>query len=162
MGARTQLLPPRYRGPRLIGRGGMAEIYRATDRTLGRSVAVKVLAAHHAEDEEFHRRFMREALAAARLAGEPHTVTIYDVGEHGGRPFIVMEHLSGGSLGDRLARERPSAAQALGWIEETGRALDYGHAHGVVHRDVKPGNLLLDRAGHVHVADFGIASAAGP
>jgi eukaryotic-like serine/threonine-protein kinase len=156
-----QLLPARYLRPRLIGRGGMGDIYRATDTTLGRAVAVKVLAAHQAEDEEVRGRFLREALAATRLSGQPHTVTIYDVGEWEGRPFIVMEHLAGGSLAEQLAHGRPAPAQALEWLDETAAALDAAHEHGVVHRDVKPANLLLDQAGHVNVADFGIASAAG-
>jgi eukaryotic-like serine/threonine-protein kinase len=156
-----QLLPDRYRNPRLIGRGGMGEIYRATDAELGREVAVKMLALHQAEDEDIRGRFLREGLAAARLSGEPHIVTIYDVGEWQGRPFIVMECLAGGTLADRLAAGRPAPAQALAWLEQAASALDAAHAHGVVHRDVKPGNLLLDGAGDVHVADFGIASAAG-
>ena len=139
----------------------MGDIYLATDTQLGRAVAVKVLAAHQAEDEDVRARFVREALAAARLSGQAHTVTIYDVGEWAGRPFIVMEHLAGGSLAERLARGLPSLGQALTWLEEAAVALDAAHEHGVVHRDVKPGNLMLDQAGHVHVADFGIASAAG-
>ena len=139
----------------------MGDIYLATDTQLGRAVAVKVLAAHQSEDEDVRARFVREALAAARLSGQPHIVTIYDVGEWEGRPFIVMEHLAGGSLAERLARGLPSPTQALAWLEEAAVALDAAHEHGVVHRDVKPGNLMLDQAGHVHVADFGIASAAG-
>jgi hypothetical protein len=108
------------------------------------------------------QRFTREALAAARLSGEPNTVTIYDVGEWNERPFIVMEHLPGGTLDDRIAREGPQPVdRVLRWLEQAAAALDNAHARGVVHRDVKPGNLLLDRNGNVHVADFGIASAAG-
>src|SRR5207302_10086733 len=101
----TNLLPPRYRGAEHIGHGGMGEIYRATDDALGRVVAVKLLAERYAEDDAIRRRFTREALAAARLSGEPNTVTIFDVGEWNERPFIVMEHLSGGTLDDRIARE---------------------------------------------------------
>src|SRR5262245_58027448 len=127
----------------------MGEIYRATDTVLGRDVAIKVLFAHHAADPELRARFTREALAAARLSGEPHTVAIYDVGEADGRPFIVMEHMPGGSLADRLAAGRPSTAEALAWIDETARALDAAHGRGIVHRDVKPANLLLDSGGHV-------------
>src|SRR5436309_64424 len=153
----TNGLPPRYREPRLVARGGMGEIYSATDESLGRVVAVKLLAERYAADEEIRRRFTREALAAARLSGEPNTVTIYDVGEWAGRPFIVMEYLGGGSLAEQLARGLPSPTQALAWLEEAAVALDAAHEHGVVHRDVKPGNLMLDQAGHVHVADFGIA-----
>ncbi len=140
----------------------MGEIYRATDDVLGRAVAVKVLAERYATNEVVRRRFTREALAAARLSGEPNTVTIFDVGEWNNRPFIVMEYLSGGSLDGSLRAGGPqSPAQVLDWLEQAAVALDAAHRNGVVHRDVKPGNLLLDRAGDVHVADFGIASAAG-
>ena len=158
----TNLLPPRYRGAERIAHGGMGEIYRATDDALGRAVAVKLLAERYAEDDAIRRRFTREALAAARLSGEPNTVTIFDVGEWNERPFIVMEHLSGGTLDDRIAREGAQPAdRVLHWLEQAAAALDHAHGSGVVHRDVKPGNLLLDREGNVHVADFGIASAAG-
>jgi serine/threonine protein kinase len=140
----------------------MGEIYRATDSVLGRAVAIKVLAERYAKDESVRERFTREALAAARLSGQPSIVTIYDVGEHAERPYIVMEYLSGGSLEDVLQRDGAQQPQrAFAWLEEAASALDAAHRNGVVHRDVKPGNLLLDRDGHVHVADFGVASAAG-
>jgi eukaryotic-like serine/threonine-protein kinase len=158
----TDILPPRYLGPKQIGRGGMGDIYRATDSTLGRTVAIKILAERYAQDEAVRERFTREALAAARLSGEPNTVTIYDVGEHNERPYIVMEYLSGGSLDDVLRKDgaqRPE--RVFQWLEEAARAIDVAHREGVVHRDVKPANLMLDGEGHVHVADFGIASAAG-
>jgi tetratricopeptide (TPR) repeat protein len=157
----TGVLPARYRGPQRIGRGGMGEIYRATDETLGRAVAVKVLAERFAQDDSVRERFTREALAAARLSGRPNVVMIFDVGEWDDRPFIVMEYLSGGSLEERLRTGRVPTGQALAWLEQAAAALDAAHAEGVVHRDVKPGNLLLDRDDNVHVADFGIASAAG-
>jgi eukaryotic-like serine/threonine-protein kinase len=156
------LLPPRYEDVRPIAHGGMGEIFRATDRKLGRDVAVKLLAERVSADEDSRARFKREALAAARLSGTPNIVTIFDVGEHNGRPLIVMEYFPGGSLEQRLASRAPySAAESLDWLEEAAAALDAAHAAGVVHRDVKPANLLLDGRGHVHVADFGIASAAG-
>src|SRR5256885_2940459 len=162
MAVEAEILPPRYRSPKRIARGGMGEIYRATDSTLGRAVAVKLLAERYSRDDAIRQRFTREALAAARLSGDPNIVTIFDVGEHADRPFIVMEYLSGGSLEDRIRKDgAQSPAQALEWLEQAARALDAAHAHGVVHRDVKPANLLLDRNGNVHVADFGIASAAG-
>ena len=157
----TAQFPPRYRGAQRIARGGMGEIYRATDSTLGRAVAIKVLAERYADDESVRNRFTREALAAARLAGDPSIVTIFDVGEHAGRPYIVMEYFGGGSVEDRLRQDGPNAAQSLEWLEQAARALDHAHAEGIVHRDVKPGNLLLDREANVHVADFGIARAAG-
>jgi serine/threonine-protein kinase len=140
----------------------MGEIFRATDTTLGRAVAVKVLAERYAQDPAVRQRFTREALAVARLSGNPHIVTIYDVGEHRERPFIVMEYLAGGSLEQKLRSEGAQPpAQALEWLEQAAGAIDAAHREGVVHRDVKPANLLLDRHGRVHVADFGIASAAG-
>jgi tRNA A-37 threonylcarbamoyl transferase component Bud32 len=154
-------LPPRYRDVRRIAHGGMGDIYRARDSMLDRDVAIKVLAARYAEDEANRQRFTREALASARLSGDPAIVTIFDVGEWDSRPFIVMEYLGGGSLEDRLRKGRPPTSQALAWVEQAARALDTAHAQGIVHRDVKPGNLLLDEAGEVHVADFGIASATG-
>jgi eukaryotic-like serine/threonine-protein kinase len=162
MAVETGLLPDRYAGPQPVGHGGMGEIYRATDTALGRAVAVKVLAERYSLDEAVRERFTREALAAARLSGNRNIVTIFDVGEHNDRPFIVMEYLAGGSLEQRLRSDGPvSPRLALDWLEQTAGALDAAHAAGVVHRDVKPANLLLDRQDTVHVADFGIASAAG-
>jgi serine/threonine-protein kinase len=140
----------------------MGDIYLATDDTLGREVVVKVLSERYAADEAITERFKREGLAAARLSGESGAVTIFDVGEWKGRPFIVMEHLGGGSLEERLAREGAQPpARALAWLEQAATTLDSAHRHGVVHRDIKPANLLLDSHDDLHVADFGIASAAG-
>lgn len=162
MAVKIAILPSRYLGPEQIGRGGMGDIYRATDSVLGRVVAIKILADRYARDESVRERFTREALSAARLSGEPNTITIYDVGEHGDRPYIVMEYLSGGSLDDvvRSGTEK-SPERLFTWLEEAARALDAAHREGIVHRDVKPANLMLDGEGHVHVADFGIASSAG-
>jgi len=156
------VLPERYAGAQPIGRGGMGEIFRATDTTLGRAVAIKVLDERYAQDASVRERFTREALAVARLSGNANIVTIYDVGEHGERPFIVMEYLAGGSLEQRLHEDGvPPPAQALEWLEQAANAIDAAHREGIVHRDLKPANLLLDRQDRVHVADFGIASAAG-
>jgi len=162
MSVETQLLPPRYHSPARLGRGAMGDIYLATDELLGREVAVKVLAERYAVDDDIRERFKREALAAARLSGEPGAITVFDVGEWEGRPFIVMEHLGGGSLEDRLRRDGAQPpARALAWLEQAAVALDAAHHHGIVHRDVKPANLLLDDRDELRVADFGIASAAG-
>ena len=156
----ASVCPPRYRDVRWIAAGGMSDVYRAVDENLGRTVAIKVLAAGFADDESVRGRFRREALAAARLSGELNTITVYDVGEWEGRAFIVMEYLPGGSLAS-LERDDVPIQQYLAWLEQAARSLDAGHALGVVHRDVKPGNLLLDQSGRVRVADFGIATASG-
>src|SRR6184192_1631717 len=135
MAVKTAILPPRYRDPEQIGRGGMGAIYRATDSVLGRVVAIKVLADRYAHDDSVRERFTREALSAARLSGEPNTVTIYDVGEHDDRPYIVMEYLGGGSLDDVLQSEGVQVPERVfTWLEEAARALDVAHREGVVHR----------------------------
>ena len=155
-------LPPRYLNPERIARGGMGEIFRAEDADLARIVAIKVLADRYANDEAIRARFTREALAAARLSNAPSTVTIFDVGEHDDHPYIVMEYLAGGSLADRLVRDGAQPiGRSLDWLEQAAAALDAAHASGVVHRDVKPANLLLDNDDRVKVADFGVASAVG-
>ena len=105
MAVSAGLLPDRYTGAVPIGHGGMGEIFRATDTTLGRAVAVKVLDERHAQDPSVRERFTREALAVARLSGNPNIVTIYDVGVHNERPFIVMEYLAGGSLEQKIRAE---------------------------------------------------------
>ena len=156
------ILPDRYRHPERIARGGMGEVFRAEDADLARIVAVKVLSGHYADNEATRGRFTREALAAARLSNAPNTVTIFDVGDHNGRPYIVMEYLPGGSLADRLhAQGSQPMGRTLEWLGQAAAALDAAHRGGIVHRDVKPANLLLDEDGRVKVADFGVASAAG-
>jgi hypothetical protein len=152
----TPPVPGRYADPALIGAGGMAEVYRATDVELGRPVAVKVLGAALAADDDHRRRFAREARAAARIRS-PHVVAIYDVGEWQGRPYIVMELVAGGTLAERISRGPVALAEAIGWIEQAAAAIDAAHAHGVVHRDVTPSNLMLASDGAVKVVDFGIA-----
>ncbi len=159
MAVRTGVLPDRYADPRLIGRGGMGEIYLAEDTELARKVVVKMLDARLAGQEDLRRRFRREALTAAKLTGQPHIIAIYDVGESNGRPFIVMEYLSGGSLADRARAGPVSPDEALQWLEQAAEALDAAHQRGVVHRDVKPANLLFSERGELEVADFGIARA---
>jgi Protein kinase domain len=139
----------------------MGEVYRATDSVLSRTVAVKLLSDRYAKQDDARARFRREATAAARLSSAPHVVTVFDVAEHEGRPLIVMEYLEGGSVYERLKDGRVPREVALTWLDEAAGALDRAHEHGVVHRDVKPANLLLDRDGSVHVSDFGIASTTG-
>jgi len=154
-------LPPRYRVLRHIADGGMASVWAAEDELLGRLVAVKVLARAYEADERARRRFLREARAAAKLGDCRHVVTVYDIGEHDDRAFMVMEHFAGGTVADRLReRRRLPRPVAMRWLREAAIALDCAHGHDVVHRDVKPGNLLLDEHGRLAVGDFGIATVA--
>jgi serine/threonine-protein kinase len=154
-------LPDRYRVVRHLANGGMASVWEAHDELLDRDVAVKLLAPHLGEDERARRRFQREARAAAGLSSHPNVVTIYDVGEHKNRVFMVMEIMRGGTLGDRLkSHEDVPHEKALRWLHEAAAALDTAHDAGVVHRDIKPGNLLLDNQERLAVADFGIARLA--
>ncbi len=156
-------LPERYEPLRHIATGGMASVWCARDRALGRNVAIKLLAERFAHDEGAMERFMREARAAARLSGHPNVVMIYDVGETGevdgepSRAFIVMEYLAGGTVADALRVDSVRRVHAAKWVHEAASALDYAHSRGVLHRDIKPANLLLDRDRVLHVADFGIA-----
>jgi serine/threonine-protein kinase len=153
-------LPSRYRVIRHVANGGMGGVYAAEDEVLGRTVAVKVLSPNLAEDAVNRQRFLREARAAARLSGHPNVVQVYDVGEYEDQPFMVMELMDGGALSTRLRGRRPSTQEAIAWLREAAAALDHGHTQGIVHRDVKPANLLLDDEDVVHVADFGIARVA--
>jgi eukaryotic-like serine/threonine-protein kinase len=155
-------LPDRYKVVRYLARGGMASVWEAEDRLLGRHVAVKVLAEHLAEDAGARERFQREARAAARVSSEQHVVTIYDVsqGEAGGQPFIVMELMPGGTVSDRLRERPPTRAETLDWLRQAAEAIDDSHRRGLVHRDIKPANLLLDGRGRLAVTDFGIARLA--
>jgi eukaryotic-like serine/threonine-protein kinase len=150
----------RYRMESLLGAGGMAAVYRAHDSELDRPVAIKLLAEHLATDPNFRERFVREARMAARLA-HPNIVHVYDAGEDDGRPFIVMEYVEGRTLADEL-RERGKLppAQAVDLALQVCGGLEHAHAASLVHRDVKPGNLLLRADGTVKIADFGIARAA--
>jgi eukaryotic-like serine/threonine-protein kinase len=154
-------LPARYRVVRHIADGGMAAVWAAEDELLGRLVAVKVLSPAFAADERAVKRFQREARAGARLSDHRHVVTVYDIGEHDGRAFMVMEYLPGGTVADRLKSGRTiPRAQAVHWLRDTADALDSAQALGIVHRDVKPANLLLDERGRLAVGDFGIAKVA--
>jgi eukaryotic-like serine/threonine-protein kinase len=157
------VLPERYEPIRRIASGGMATVWCARDRTLDREVAIKLLAEPFAHDEVSGRRFKREARLAARLSGHSNVVTIYDVGQATssetplGQPFIVMEYLPGGTVSQALRGEQVDRATAVQWLHQAASALDYAHGRGVIHRDIKLANFLLDRDRVLHVADFGIA-----
>jgi eukaryotic-like serine/threonine-protein kinase len=147
----------RYRLERPLGHGGMATVYLGYDEELHRPVAIKLLAEHLAGDADLRRRFLREARLAARLS-HPNVVSVYDAGEAAdGRPYIVMEYVPGTTFAE-LGQIAPE--QAVELAIEACRGLAHAHAAGLVHRDVKPQNLLLREDGTVKVADFGIARAA--
>jgi serine/threonine-protein kinase len=151
------LLYNRFRLEERIGSGGMSTVYRAFDETLERWVAIKVLHADMSQDEAQLERFRREARAAARLS-HPHVVTVIDAGEDDGRPFIVFEYVEGETLKDRIRRHgRLPVAEAVAYAIEIGRGLMAAHAERIVHRDVKPQNVLIDPEGRAKVTDFGIA-----
>ena len=146
----------RYSVRRRIGGGGMASVYLGEHAQLRRPVVLKVLHAHLAKDAEMMERFRREARAASELV-HPHIVPIIDAGDHGGVVFTVMPYLQGGSLAERVARGPQPAVEVASAAAQAASALDYAHRHGIVHRDVKPDNVLFDEDGHALVTDFGIA-----
>lgn len=140
----------------LIAAGGMGEVYRARDTRLGRTVAVKILPEHLTDDAERRERFQREARIVSSLS-HPHVCALYDVGIHEGRDYLVMEHLDGETLQDRLNRERMHWVEAVKYLLQLAEALDAAHRQGIVHRDLKPANVMLTKSG-VKVLDFGLAA----
>lgn len=154
-----ELLGNRYRLIEKIGEGGMALVYRAEDALLRRPVAVKILRSQYANDLEFVERFRREAQAAASLS-HPNVVNIYDVGQDNGIDYIVMEFIAGDNLKDLIRREAPfTVRRALSYAAQICEALNHAHQHNIVHRDIKPHNILVTGDGRVKVTDFGIARA---
>ena len=162
-----RILSGRYRVDALIGRGGMASVYRGYDLTLGRTIAIKILRSDLAQDNTFRTRFRLEAQAASRMA-HPSIVRVYDAGEDldddgaGGTthtPYIIMELVRGRLLKDVIAAGPVSADDAAGYIDGILEALEYSHRAGVVHRDIKPANVMVDDDGQIKVMDFGIARA---
>ncbi|WP_052329818.1 Stk1 family PASTA domain-containing Ser/Thr kinase [Thermicanus aegyptius] len=149
----------RYELTTRVGGGGMAVVYKGHDLLLDRTVAVKVLRPQFGQDEEFIRRFRREAQAAARLS-HPNVVSIYDVGQEEDTHYIVMEYVDGETLKDLIKREAPlDVKKAVHIAIQIGEALEHAHQHHIIHRDIKPHNILIGTDGRVKVTDFGIARA---
>ncbi len=147
----------RYRVEHELGRGGMAKVYRGEDTVLGRAVAIKILAPQFADDPNFVSRFRREAQAAARISNQ-NLVSVFDTGSDDGVHFIVMEYVEGKTLAEFLTGGgRIMPDRAIEIAADVCRALEAAHAQGVIHRDIKPGNIMLDQRGDVKVTDFGIA-----
>jgi eukaryotic-like serine/threonine-protein kinase len=151
------LIADRYELEELVGTGGMSTVFRAHDRQLERRVAIKILHEHYADDPEYLERFRREARAVAKLS-HPNIVTVIDRGDDGGRQYIVFEHVEGENLKELVVRSgRLPVRRALELALDVAGGLAFAHDHGLVHRDVKPQNVLLSREGEVKVTDFGIA-----
>src|SRR5436853_4400263 len=155
------LFDGRYRIVRKLGAGGMANVYLAEDQELGRRVAIKILNERHANDDQFVERFRREAKNAAGLS-HPNIVSIFDRGEAEGTYYIAMEYLDGRSLKEMITKRGPAPINvAVDYARQILAALRVAHRQGLVHRDIKPHNVLVDDEGRVKVTDFGIARA-GP
>src|SRR6266540_7459807 len=153
------LFDGRYRIVRKLGTGGMANVYLAEDEVLGRRVAIKILNDRHAGDDQFVERFRREAKNAASLS-HPNIVSIYDRGEAEGTYYIAMEYLDGRSLKELIVARGPAPIHlAVDYARQILAALRFAHRHGIVHRDIKPHNVLVDGEGRLKVTDFGIARA---
>src|SRR6201995_4942820 len=156
---RDTLIDDRYRVVRRLGTGGMAEVFLAEDQQLGRRVALKLLHRRFSEDPGFVERFRREAQAAAGLQ-HPNVVSVYDRGDYDGIYYIAMEYLPGRSLKQVIREEAPiDPIRAIDITLQILKAARFAHRHGVIHRDLKPHNVIVDDAGHVKVTDFGIARA---
>jgi serine/threonine-protein kinase len=156
---RGTIFASRYRLERKLGSGGMADVWLAEDQELGRKVAIKILHERYASDTQFVERFRREATHAAGLS-HPNVVSIYDRGETDGSYFIVMEYVEGRTLKELIVTRGPCPVPvAISYVRQVLAALRYAHRNGIVHRDIKPHNVLVDHEGRVKVADFGIARA---
>src|SRR3954466_9056155 len=152
-----EVIADRYELEELVGSGGMSSVYKARDRLLERNVALKVLHPHYGDDPEYVERFRREARAVAQLS-HPHIVTVIDRGEDGGQQFIVFEYVDGENLKQLVERMGPlPTRRAVELAVEIANALAFAHEHGLVHRDVKPQNVLITPDGDAKVTDFGIA-----
>ena len=154
------MLPDSQLGPyeliEEIGRGGMATVYRAYQPNMGRDVAIKVIVKSLVGDSDSIQRFQREARLIARLE-HPHILPVYDFDGRHDPPYIVMRYLHSGTLKHILAQGPLPPVEASHLIQQVGSALDYAHRQGIIHRDVKPSNIMIDREGNAFVTDFGLA-----
>jgi serine/threonine protein kinase len=142
-----------------IAKGGMATVYRAYQSSMSRDVAIKVLPSEFTHDATFLERFYLEVEVIAKLQN-PHILPVYDFGTHENMPYIAMAYLKGGTLGDKMSKERMSLDEIIRIISQIADALDFAHGEGIIHRDFKPGNVLLDERGNAYLADFGLAKIA--
>jgi serine/threonine protein kinase len=162
---RTTTMTPqkidRYEIKQELGRGGMATVFAAYDPRFQRTVALKVLPREFMHEPEFRKRFIREARTIAGLE-HPAIVPVYDFGEENGQPYLVMRLMPGGSLADRLQNGPLPIEEAARILERLGSALDRAHSMGIIHRDMKPSNVLFDQYGDAYLADFGIVRVSTP
>jgi serine/threonine protein kinase len=156
------ILPPKtiithYIIEKVIGTGATGVVYLAHDSDLDRKVALKFLSKNLRQDQEWRSRFLREAQAIAQL-NHPNIVTIYEVGEYEGQPFIAMEHVEGGSLDDYISTRRLTIEEALELAIQISDGLSEAHSRGIIHRDIKPTNILVSQRGRAKIVDFGLAA----
>ena len=155
----TKLGPYEIQSP--IGAGGMGEVYRARDTRLNRDVAIKILPASFSADPDRLQRFAQESRAAAAL-NHPNILSIYDIGEERGAPYVVSELLEGETLRDRLRNGALSSRKAIDYAQQVAKGLAAAHEKGIVHRDLKPENLFITNDGRVKILDFGLAKFTRP
>src|SRR5947209_19378200 len=159
LGAGTKL--GRYEIRSQLGKGGMGEVYRAHDSKLGRDIAIKILPADVAVDQQRMRRFVQEAKAAAAL-NHPNIAHVYEIGEAEGVPFIAMEYVEGKTLREKIHRERTELRKLLKYLQQVADGLAKAHTAGIVHRDLKPDNVMITRDNYAKILDFGLAKLIEP
>src|SRR5438067_206766 len=144
----------------VLGEGGMGIVYRAVDNRIGRLVAIKMMTGGYADNPDLLKRFYREAQSTGSLQ-HPNIVTVYDLGDQDGNPYLVMEYLEGESLDSIINSHRNlSILEKIGYMSDVCQGLAYAHQRGIVHRDIKPGNVMVLKSGNVRIVDFGIAHIA--